>query len=172
MKRMLVFVFLGACSGSPLTFEDGGVDATADVTKSDAGNDVVTLGDVVVDTGSAVDAGADVQSPDLDCVNDDAGCVSCCFDKHADGAATYFDTLLECACHTGATCHSASICLNNLCKGFDPSPTCDKCLSNPDAGDCYANADKACSNDTDCVAFFDCVDNVCAPPPPDDASTD
>jgi hypothetical protein len=173
MKRMFVVLFLGACSGSPMPFdEDGGVDAKADVTKSDAGSDALVLGDSSpVETGPTVDAGIDAPNPDLGCLTDDAGCVSCCFDNHPDGSATYFDTLINCACHTGATCHSASVCLNNLCKGNAPSPTCDTCLSNPDAGDCYNSADIACSNDVDCVAFFDCVDNVCAPPSAD-ASTD
>jgi len=172
MKRLFVFLFLGACSGSGQPFDDdGGVDATKPNT--DAGNDVVILGDSSPpdDTGSTSDAGVDAPNPDLGCLTDDAGCVSCCFNNHPDGAATYFDTLVGCGCKTGATCHSASVCLNNLCKGLDPSPTCDKCLSNPDAGDCYNNADKACSNDTDCLAFFDCVGNVCAPPTTD-ASTD
>ena len=176
MKRLFVFFLLGACSGSPQPFDDdGGVDAKADATqKNEAGSDAVFLGDSndTNDTSTGTDAGVDVQSPDLACLTDDAGCVSCCFNNHPDGSATYFGSLVNCACHTGATCHSASVCLNNLCKGNAPSTTCDNCLSNPDAGDCYNNADKACSNDVDCVAFFDCVDNVCAPPPPADASAD
>jgi hypothetical protein len=175
MKRMFVFLFLGACSGNGQPFDDaGGVDATADVKpKSDGGGaDVVVLGDSSAnDTGPSSDAGVDAPSPDLGCLTDDAGCVSCCFNNHPDGAATYFDTLVNCACHKGATCHSASVCLNNLCQGYNPTATCDKCLSNPDAGDCYNNADKACGNDPDCLAFFDCVGNVCSPPPTD-ASAD
>jgi hypothetical protein len=174
MKRLFLVLLLGACSGNgqPIDIDGGGVDATADVTKIDAGgSDVVNLGDSSpVDTGPG-DAGVDAPNPDLGCLNDDAGCVACCFANHPDGSATYFDTLTNCACKTGATCHSATICLNNLCKGYDPSPACDKCLSNPDAGDCYNNADKACGNDPDCVAFFDCALNVCSPPPTD-ASTD
>jgi len=171
MKRPFLFLFLGACSGSPLDL-DAGLDATADATKSDAGNDVVDLGDASPpDVGPGNDAGADAQSPDLGCLTDDAGCINCCFDKHADGAATYFDTLVNCACKTGATCHSVANCFGSLCKGYDPTPTCDKCLSSPDAGDCYNVADKACANDPDCVAFFDCALNVCSPPPAD-ASAD
>ena len=173
MKRLFVFLFVGACSGNGQPIDlDGGVDATADVSKSDAGPDVLTLPDSSLDTGTVQDAGLDVQNPDLDCVNDDAGCISCCFDRHGDGAATYFDSLYNCACKTGATCHSVSNCFNNFCKGYDPSAACDKCLSNPDAGDCYNNADKACTNDPDCLAFFDCAGNVCSPPPPMDASAD
>ena len=175
MKRLLVFLFLGACSGNPMPFdEDGGADATADAKpKTDAGSDVVILGDSgpTGDTGPSGDAGIDAPDPDLGCLNDDAGCIACCFANHPDGSATYFDTLTNCACHTGATCHSVSNCYNSLCKGYDPSPACDNCLSNPDAGDCYNVADNACTNDPDCVAFFDCALNVCSPPP-DDASTD
>jgi hypothetical protein len=174
MKRLFVFMFLGACSGNGQPFDgDGGVDATADAKpKTDAGSDALILGDSSGgDSSPVTDAAVDAPNPDLDCVNDDAGCVSCCFDRHGDGAATYFDTLTNCACKTGATCHSVSNCYNNFCKGNAPSTACDNCLSNPDAGDCYNNADKACSNDPDCIAFFDCAENVCAPPSTD-ASTD
>src|SRR5512141_1823355 len=80
MRRALVFLMLGACSGNGgQPFDDaGGLDAT---TKPDAGSDVISLGDTfVTDTGPG-DAGADVQqNPDLDCLTDDAGCISCCFD--------------------------------------------------------------------------------------------
>ena len=168
MKLQRGFILLAslvsACSGGADIFDGGEVDATSDAsTKQDAsGNDATILGDGSADVQIA-DAGLDVQNPDLACVNDDAGCVSCCFDRHADGAATYFDTLFTCACSTGATCHSATVCLNNLCKGYDPSVACDKCLSNPDAGDCYAKSDNACNNDPDCVAFFDCALDVCSP---------
>jgi hypothetical protein len=173
MMRVFVFLFLGACSGNSVPFDlDGGADATADAKpKSDAGSDALILGDSSATDSGPGDAAVDAPNPDLGCVTDDAGCISCCFDNHPDGAATYFDTLTNCACHTGATCHSVANCYNSLCKGNDPSPACDTCLSNPDAGDCYNNADKACGNDPDCVAFFDCALNVCAPPPMD-ASAD
>ncbi len=168
----LLAALSAACSGGAEIWDDAGADATADAKpKTDAGGDDATLlGDAGADTGNTSDAGFDAPTPDLACLTDDAGCTSCCFGNHTDGAATYFDSLTACACKTGATCHSATICLSNLCKGYAPSAACDKCLSNPDAGDCYANADKACSNDPDCVAFFDCAINVCSPP--GDASAD
>jgi hypothetical protein len=163
---LLLAGFASACSGGAELWNDGGVDAKADVKPgNDASeSDVTILGDAGSDTGVTGDAGSDAQSADLGCLTDDAGCVSCCFNNHPDGAATYFGTLTTCACSTGAPCHSVSKCYSNLCKGGDPSASCDQCLSNPDAGDCYNNADKACSNDPDCVAFFDCALNVCSPP--------
>ena len=163
----LSVAFVSACSGGTQIFDDaGGVDATADVTKpqEDGSTKDVTSGGDTSTTSDASDAGVDAPNPDLPCLTDDAGCVSCCFNNHPDGAVTYFGTLETCACTTGATCHSASVCLNNLCKGSNPSPTCDNCLSNPDAGDCYNKADNACAGDPDCVALFDCALDLCSPP--------
>ncbi len=172
--RWLVLGALGvvACSGSVMMNDDGGVDASS----KDATSEVTFLGDAsAFDAGDAAsdasDANDDAANPDQPCATDDAGCVACCFNNHPDGSATYFDSLVNCACAKGATCHSASVCLNNLCKGYDPSPTCQTCLDNPDAGDCDNKAINDCSNDVDCVAFFDCLGNVCAPPP-DDAGAD
>lgn len=170
---VLGMVGIAACSGSSAVM-DGGVDASNDdvTTKTDASSDATFLPDVSGDAGSGDAADPDAPNPDQGCVTDDAGCVDCCFNNHPDGSATYFGSLIGCACAKGATCHSASVCLNNLCKGYDPSPTCEACLENPDAGDCDNHAIDDCSNDSDCVAFFDCVDNVCPAPPPDDAGTD
>ena len=99
------------------------MDATADAKpKTDAGNDVVVLGDSSPpDTGSN-DAGVDAPDPDLGCLTDDAGCINCCFNNHPDGAATYFDTLTNCACKTGATCHSASVCSEQPLQGTQSEP--------------------------------------------------
>ncbi len=162
------------CSGSDVGFNDGGGDATAVDTGS--GNDAFMLPEAspLDDAGADAnsDASDDATSPDLGCLTDDAGCVACCFNNHPDGAATYFGALTTCACSTGATCHSVSSCYGNFCKGNAPSTSCDKCLSNPDAGDCYNKADQACSSDQDCVSFFGCIEGVCAPPPPQDAAAD
>jgi hypothetical protein len=164
-RGLLLLAYLAsACSGGAEIWDDAGVDAASKPAKDASENDVTLGGDAGEDTGAFGDAGSEAESADLGCLTDDAGCVSCCFDNHPDGAATYFDTLTTCACSTGASCHSVSKCYGNLCKGGDPSAACDQCLSNPDAGDCYAKSDTACSNDPDCVAFFDCAVNVCSPP--------
>lgn len=175
MRRLFAIALVGgfvagwavACGGTDDPFTDAGHDATADAS---SGVDVLFL----PDTGFAKDGGGPTNdgapNPDLDCQSADAGCVSCCFDKHVDGSASYFDTLVTCACTTGATCHSVSACYGSLCKGNAPTPSCDTCLANPDAGGCYDQADQACGADPDCVAFFDCAYNVCAPPPDDAGS--
>ena len=158
----------GACSGNEGAWADGGADAT---TESSGGKDAADKADApfASDAPAPSDAGADVvavdaANPDLACLGDDAGCETCCFDDHVDGGDTYFGALIGCACTTGATCHSVANCYNNLCKGNAPSASCDDCLANPDAGDCYTKADTACAGDPDCVALFDCLGNVCAPP--------
>jgi len=83
-------------------------------------------------------------------------CVTCCSNKHEDGAAVYFVALIDCMC-LEANC--AKECKTTLCDPENPKNAdadCQTCVQQKN-GACASTIKTTCTGDADCVAFDACV---------------
>ena len=83
-------------------------------------------------------------------------CVTCCSNKHMDGAGTYFVALIDCMC-VADKC--AKDCAKTLCDPNNPQnadATCQGCVQAKTSA-CAPTVKTTCQADADCVAFDACV---------------
>jgi hypothetical protein len=83
-------------------------------------------------------------------------CVTCCSNKHEDGAAVYFVALIDCMC-TVENC--AKDCEATLCDADNPQnadAACQACVQ-AKSSKCSNIIKTTCTNDPDCTAFDACV---------------
>ena len=84
------------------------------------------------------------------------GCVTCCSNKHEDGAAVYFVALIDCMC-LPANC--AKECEKTLCDPVNPKNAdadCQACVGQKNSA-CSTVIKNTCTADPGCVAFDECV---------------
>jgi hypothetical protein len=163
---------LMACSsssGGGYPSDGGGGGNDSSVNDSGAGNDAGTGTD---SGGGGTDSGGggnDGSTP-VSC-SPDAGaqaCQTCCTTGYQEGAKTYQTAWLTCACGNTGGCDTA--CKTTACAKppAQPAPgsACGTCLQDVqvvDAGPgvCYSAIQTACTADTNCVSFYNCL-GVCA----------
>ena len=140
---------LDACGG-----DNGNGDAGGDATSQDVvGNDVQQQ-----DTGPTKDAGdAGTDANPVPCKGSDAGCAKCCAALDRDAATIFVTDEATCACANPGDCNTQPTCKQNLCNGNPPTPACDLCLNDKDAGDCFANTVSTCLGDPNCAPLIACV---------------
>jgi hypothetical protein len=83
-------------------------------------------------------------------------CVTCCSNKHEDGAAVYFVALIDCMC-TVENC--AKDCEATLCDPDNPQnadAACQGCVQAKNSK-CATIIKTTCQNDADCTAFDACI---------------
>jgi len=89
-------------------------------------------------------------------------CVTCCSNKHEDGAGVYFVALIDCMCladNCAKDC-AATICDPNSPK--NPDAACNTCITSKNAA-CAASTKATCTADPGCVAFDTCVGQSSCP---------
>lgn len=159
---LLSLAMLVACSsskgsglgGDPTKKEPEDAGATGDAAKDSAPVDAANK-----DAAPAPDA-----APTGECGAEVAqtACVSCCSNKHQDGAGTYFVALVDCMCLAGNCAKecAATMCIPDAPK--NPDVACSNCVSAKNAA-CAASTTAACMADPACVAFDTCLAQSACP---------
>jgi hypothetical protein len=148
------FVLLAACGSSK---GSGIVTETMHTDPADAG-DHEAAADSAPPVPPKQDAAPPPPAPTGECGAEatQTGCVTCCQNKHEDGATTYGVALIECSC-LEANC--AKECLPTICdenNPKNPDAACNTCMAAKSAA-CSGAIKTACNADPDCIKFDACV---------------
>jgi len=163
--------FAVACSSSSNTGNgtpDGGTSAPDSGTSNPKPDSGTTGGGNAGDSGTPGDDddttpdSGPTDNPDLDCPNAGGAqaCNQCCQGNHDEGANTYLQALLGCAC---ADDLCGPVCEKTICAAQPSQPdqaciTCVQGTQSPDAGkSCLNDESTACKANADCMALVQCA---------------
>jgi hypothetical protein len=153
-------VVFAACGGDSST-NDGGVDATSDVTtnpdtgKTDTGTGSDT--GTGTDGGTGSDAASDVFVAADACASlgTTAACTTCCQNDYAAAQAELNALVVACACGNGGACNTQ--CGSNLCDGGAATGQCNSCINQGGSNSCNNKANTACMADAGCAVLLNCI---------------
>ena len=153
----LPFLLIAACSSSK---GPGLVTETMHGEPEDAGIADAThaaLDSSVVEPPKS-DAAPQAPEPTGECGAEatQTACVTCCSNKHEDGAGVYFVALIDCVCLPENCAKDCGTTLCDLENMKNPDATCNACMAGKNAA-CAASAKTSCTPDPGCVAFDACV---------------
>jgi hypothetical protein len=141
-------------SGGTTTKKDSGTDGAS---TGETGGDKDTGGSTEDTGGTTTEDTGGTTTGDEACLMqaDGNACFQCCGMNHTDGATTYQNTVLECACRD-TTCKSA--CASTFCAATPKAAdsACNTCLDGMAAQTACSDAlGTACTGD--CQDFYDCA---------------
>ena len=151
----LSFALVAACSSSK---GSGIVTEPMHAEPDDAGLPDSARDSAAADPPSKDAAPPPAPTPTGECGSEttQTACVTCCSNKHEDGAGVYFVALIDCVCLAENCAKDCATTLCNLDNMKNPDATCNACMAGKNAA-CAAVAKTACTPDPGCVAFDTCV---------------